>query len=115
MPMTTPTANDGNGTTPVDGTTMDDPRHDELLRQAIQKKLASLSPEEGRRWLESMLTRLTRTEIVRIQKPGDAAPASLRCARLTASPCVRVGCSLFLPEPQTHAVLPLPGYRCECL
>jgi hypothetical protein len=69
--MTTPTDNDGNGTPSVDVTTLDDPRHDELLRQAIQKKLASLSPEEGRRWLEHMLTKLTRTEIVTIQRPDD--------------------------------------------
>jgi hypothetical protein len=70
MPMTTPTDNDGNST-PADGTTLDDPRHDELLRQAIQKKLSSLSPEEGRRWLEHMLTKLTRTEIVTRTPYGD--------------------------------------------
>jgi hypothetical protein len=69
--MTTPTDNDGNGTTPVDGTTLDDPSHDELLRHAIQKKLASLSPEEGRKWLERMLTKLTRTEIVSIPSSDD--------------------------------------------
>lgn len=60
LKMTTPTDDDD----PVDGTKLYPPGLNELIRQAIERKLAKLSPEEGRRWLERTLTMLTRDEIV---------------------------------------------------
>jgi len=68
--MATPTDDDNGDNAPVDEATLS-ASIDEDVRQMIQEKLASLSPEEGRKWLERMLTKLTRTEIVSIPRPDD--------------------------------------------
>lgn len=66
--MTTPT-DDDNGD--ANDSILDEAAHDELLRQAIEEKMARLGPEEGRKWRERMLAFLTQEEIVERQTPDD--------------------------------------------
>ncbi len=61
--MTTPTDNDDDNDT-VDGTSMSDPSEEAAIQQAIESRLAKLSPEEGQKWLERMLALLTQDVIV---------------------------------------------------
>ena len=67
--MTTPTDDENEGT--IEVAALYTEHHDALLREAIQKKLARLGPEEGRKWLERMLTKLTQTVIVPQREGGE--------------------------------------------
>jgi hypothetical protein len=67
--MTTPT--DDDGPAPGDWLSLADAAHDELLRQVIEKKLASLSPEELRMWLARKLDLPLEEVIVERPPEGD--------------------------------------------
>jgi hypothetical protein len=65
--MTTPT---DNGDTAADMTTLEDPRHEELLRQAIRKKIAGMSREELRIWISRFLG-LPLEEVIIVRPPEE--------------------------------------------